>query len=102
MTTHTYTTELTWGGDEPTAEIEVEVEFDVDWGRPATGPTYACGGEPAEPAEITNIRVVLVDGKPRPWGLHDGFLSDKELEDEIINKLDEEDMLVSAELEGDW
>lgn len=33
-------------------EIEVEVEFSIRIGRPATGPSYACGGEPAEPDEV--------------------------------------------------
>lgn len=30
----------------------VDVEYSYTPGRPATGPTYSCGGEPAEPAEI--------------------------------------------------
>lgn len=40
----TYAGTLSWGGDEPTAELEVEWSYTVLWGAPATGPTYACGG----------------------------------------------------------
>lgn len=58
-----YATELTWGGDEPTAELEVEVSFTVAWGRPETPPAYSHGGLPAEPDEIDDIQVELIDGK---------------------------------------
>lgn len=34
---YTYAASLSWGGDEPTAELEVEVSFEVAWGSPETG-----------------------------------------------------------------
>lgn len=37
------------------------VSFSVTWGAPETGPSYACGGTPADPDEITDLRVELVD-----------------------------------------
>ena len=44
MTRYTYATTLSWGGDEPTAEVEVEVSFSIAWGRPAqiSGPPEQC------------------------------------------------------------
>lgn len=44
-------------GEEDEIEIAVEVEFTISRGRPARGPSYASGGEPAEPAEIEFISV---------------------------------------------
>lgn len=41
---------LNFANDE--REIEVEVHYTITPGWPATGPSYASGGEPAEPAEI--------------------------------------------------
>ena len=34
---YTYATTLNWGGDTPTAEIEVEVSYTVAWGSAETG-----------------------------------------------------------------
>lgn len=33
-------------------EVALEVVYSVTPGRPATGPSYACGGTPEEPAEV--------------------------------------------------
>jgi hypothetical protein len=39
--------------------IDVEVEYTlISKGRPATGPSYSCGGEPAEPPEFQIDRVM--------------------------------------------
>lgn len=61
---YTYATSLSWGGDEPTAEMEVEVSFGVDWGRPETPPAYSHGGLPADPTEVIDITVETIDGRP--------------------------------------
>jgi hypothetical protein len=34
---YTYATGLSWGGDEPTAELDVEVSYEVAWGSPESG-----------------------------------------------------------------
>jgi hypothetical protein len=40
-------------------DLDVEVEYTlISKGRPATGPTYSCGGEPAEGAEFQIDRVM--------------------------------------------
>ena len=38
-------------------EYELAVVYDVTPYRPATGPTYACGGQPAEGGEVELISV---------------------------------------------
>lgn len=40
-------------------DIAVEVEYTcISKGRPESGPTYSCGGEPAEPPEFQIDRVM--------------------------------------------
>jgi hypothetical protein len=38
-------------------ETEVVVEYTYHPGRPEQGPTYDCGGQPAEPPEVEIVRV---------------------------------------------
>lgn len=40
----------------------LDIEFEYQAGRPATGPTFWSGGEPAEGAELDLIHVTLIDG----------------------------------------
>jgi len=54
MTHHT-TAELTRNH----VEFEVEIEYNILPGCPETGPTYACGGTPEEPAEVDIISVTF-------------------------------------------
>ena len=51
--THNHTIYLTIGSN----EIACEIEYTVEPGEPERGPTYACGGTPASPAEV-DIRSV--------------------------------------------
>lgn len=88
---YTYATTLSWGGDEPTAEVEVEVSFSVAWGSPETGrwgppEHYDCGA----PDEVEDIRLETVEGKPRPWGMYSGYIAneDDEFATECIEKLE--------------
>ena len=43
-------------------EVEVSVAFSVDWGRPATAPSYSHGGLPADPDEVHDVTVTHIDG----------------------------------------
>lgn len=61
---YTYSTSLSWGGDTPTAELDVEVSYLVCWGAPEKGPSYASGGQPADPDEVDDIRVEKINGMP--------------------------------------
>lgn len=46
---YTYATSLGWGGDEPTAEIDVTLSYAVDWGQTA---------------EVSDLRVEAIDERP--------------------------------------
>lgn len=96
-----YATCLNWGGDTPTAEVEVVVSFTVAPGTPESGrfgppENY----DPGSPAEVEDIRLDLVEGKPRPWGMYSGYVAneDDEFEREVIEKLESHhaDMLAEA------
>jgi hypothetical protein len=95
---YTYAASLSWGGDEPTAELEVEVSYSVAWGSPASG----WGGppehyDPGSGSVVEDIRVETVESLERPWRLHPG--GDDALAAEIIAKLEmdhEQEMLAEA------
>lgn len=96
---YTYATTLSWENDlgTVTGELEVEFSYAVSRGAPERGPTYACGGTPADPDEIDDSRVDKIEGKPRPW-LHP-YMADAEYEDMLVNHLtdrDHERMLIEA------
>lgn len=56
MTTkHTLTAHCPFG----IGETEVKVTYTYTAGRPAQGPSYASGGEPAEPPEVELVEAVL-------------------------------------------
>lgn len=78
---YTYATELSFGGDEPTWEGEVEVSFTVEWGSPPTGMSGPPENyDPGSGTLIEDIRVETIDGKPAPWNCTAfGDLSDKAL-----------------------
>lgn len=98
---YAYAASLSWGGDEPTAELEVEVEYSVAWGSPETGRGYMADPEkydPGSPDIVEDIKVLKIDGRERPWALGFGFISDAEAETMITEKLEahEEDMIRDA------
>jgi len=62
---YTYSTCLNWGGDVPTCEIDVTVTFTVTPGSPETGrfgPPELY--DPGSPAEVEDIQVESIDGRP--------------------------------------
>lgn len=79
MTRYTYACTLSWGGDEPTAEVEVEVSYTVAWGSSETGrngpPEHY---DPGSADEIEDIRLEKVEGKPRPWGMYSGYIPNED------------------------
>lgn len=61
-----------------TFNAEITLDCEIEWkcifaGRPASGPTYSCAGEPAEPPEI-EVKV-MCDGRDITH-----MLSDEQLE----------------------
>jgi hypothetical protein len=96
---YTYAASLSWGGDEPTAELEVEVSFSVAWGSPESGrfgppEDY----DPGCGSVVEDIRVEKINGRPyadfhRDEGRPGSAMS------AIIDKLEmdhEQDMLAEA------
>jgi len=69
----------------------LRVEGSVSPGRPQRGPTYSCGGEPAEPPEFEYYKMFLLRGK------RERLLDDpdckliNEIEDQIFDELSESD-----------
>ena len=98
-TRYRYDTGVSFGGDEPTAEFDVTVSYTVTWGRPETPPAYDHGGLPADPDEVDDIRLELIDGKPRPWDLGCGFLSDDEVAEMVVDQLSSRDAILAAMIE---
>lgn len=81
---YTYATTLSWGDGMATAEVEVEVSYTVVWGSPETPPAYSHGGLPADPTLVEDIRLELVEGKPRPWGMYDGYIANEDDEFAVV------------------
>jgi hypothetical protein len=63
---YTFTTCLSFGtdGEADFCELDVTVSFVFTPGRAAAPPAYDHGGLPADPPEIDDIRVELIDGRP--------------------------------------
>ena len=64
--TRTYTLTTSRGGginDAIEEEQEFTVTYTISKGYPARGPSYASGGEPAEPPQV-ELLTVEMDGKP--------------------------------------
>ena len=91
---YTYGVTLTWyAGDTDTvsAQLEIECSYRVDWGAPERGPTYASGGQPADPPMVTDIRILAVGGKSWPvFDLPWGFLTAHQDHAMLVDKLEAE------------
>lgn len=81
MSARTYTYEATcsWGGDTPTAELEVKVSFSV---YPGEAASRDC---PASDPLIEDITVLEVEGRASGWC---DYRTDAELADLIIANLE--------------
>ena len=87
--TYHYETTLSWGGDEPTAEVDIKVSFTVAWGSSETGrfgppENY----DPGSADEIENIKLLTVDNRAGPWDMGYGFLSDDEFAEMVVEMLE--------------
>lgn len=77
-------------------ELELVVTYSVTPGQPETGPSYACGGEPAEPA---GVEIVSVKHGGQP-----AMISQDE-EDALLELAiarADEDLADEAAAEADW
>lgn len=59
MSTHTHSQYIELSGPGNSMEIEVAITFTFQKGYPATGPSYASGGEPGEPDGVEDIEFEL-------------------------------------------
>lgn len=90
--TYKYACELSWGGDTPTAELEVECSYTVAWGSSESG-RYSGPPEdydPGSPAVVEDIKILTVGGKPWPVDLSYGFQTPAQDHDMLVNKLEME------------
>lgn len=88
-----YVCTLSWGGDTPTAELEVVSTYEVAWGAPETGRGYMADPylyDPGSPSEVECIKIVSVDGKPWPVDLSYGFQTTAQDEAMLVDKLEDE------------
>lgn len=95
---YTYTATLNWGGDTPTAEIEVTVSYSVSPGSPEQGPSYDSGGQPGEDPMVEDITLDLVEGKQRPWDMGYGYISDDDFATDCVEKIEGSDRHLEAML----
>lgn len=93
MTTYTYATTLVWGGDEPTAELEVTCSYSVAWGSPECGRGYMADPalyDPGSPDVLKDIKILTVEGKPWPVDIPYGYQIDAQLHEMLVEKLESE------------
>lgn len=98
--TYRYACTLSYGGDEPTAELEVECSFTVAWGSPESGRFGAPEDyDPGAGDVVEDIKILTVDGKPWPVDISYGFQTEKQDHETLVDKLEsdhEPDMLRAA------
>ena len=95
-----YACTLTWGGDEPTAEMEVECSYSVAWGSPESGrfgppEDY----DPGAGDVVEDIKILTVGGKPWPVSISYGYQTEAQDHAMLADKLLDEheaNMIVSA------
>lgn len=95
-----YACTLSWGGDEPTAELEVECSYSVAWGSPESGrfgppEDY----DPGAGDVVEDIKILTVNGKPWPVDISYGFQTEAQSHELLVEKLEgdhEEAMLLEA------
>ncbi|MGA0604909.1 hypothetical protein ACO2Q0_02830 [Phenylobacterium sp. VNQ135] len=93
---YTHTLSLSLGGDEPTWEGEVDVIYTVAWGAPEQGPSYASGGQPADPDEVEVQEI----GFPTDWAATQSMPALIEFTDRLIDKIHGSDALLSELLQA--
>ena len=90
---YTYAASLSFGGDAPTAELEVEVDFTVEWGSPESGRSGRPEDyDPGSPSIVEDIKVLKINGRSGPF--------EKATVDAIVDALEtglHDEMLEAAE-----
>ena len=97
---YSYACTLTWGGDTPTAELEIECSYSVAWGSPESGrfgppEDY----DPGAGDVVEDIKILTVGDKPWPVDLSFGFQTPAQDHETLVDQLisdHETDMLAEA------
>jgi hypothetical protein len=77
------------GGDEPTAELEVECSYEVAWGSPESG--WSGPPEDYDPGAgdvVEAVKILTVGGKPWPVDLSYGFQTPAQDHAMLVDKLE--------------
>ena len=77
------------------SDMELDIGYNISPGRPASGPSYYSGGEPAEPASIEVVSIKFSNGEEIPDWLHDIII------DYVFDKY-ESDMFENAKSYHDY
>ena len=84
-------------------EVEVHLEAEYFSGRPETGPSFSCAGEPAEPPEVNITAVKVLTAKDVyediTWLIPEEAF--EELEQAIFDKV-EKDISAAQAYENDY
>ena len=100
MARYTYTATLAWGGDIQTGEAEVTATYAVEWGAPAQGPSYASGGQPADPTCVVDVTITHIEDTPWADAEYLSFgMTREEAHSLLVDKLlseHEDDMIEAA------
>ena len=81
MSRHTIDTCLGMGDPDLGAEADLRITYTFIKGAPEQGPTYASGGQPADPDEIEFVSCVqMIDGKEHPTSGMFGHLEQSSLD----------------------
>jgi hypothetical protein len=73
---YTYASTIQFDGDEPFAELEVEVSYEVAWGSPESGrwgppEDY----DPGSASVVEAVRVETINDQPKPWNPEGAILA---------------------------
>ena len=100
MSRYFYSTTLSFGGDEPTAELELSVSYSVAWGSPESG-RYGPPEDydPGAGDVVEDIKILTVGGKPWPVSISYGYQTEAQDHAMLADKLLDEheaDMIAAA------
>ena len=100
MSRYFYSTTLSFGGDEPTAELELSVSYSVAWGSPESG-RYGPPEDydPGAGDVVEDIKILTVGGKPWPVSISYGYQTEAQDHEMLVDRLEsdhEADMIAAA------
>lgn len=86
---YTYACELSWGGDVPTAELEITCSYAVAWGSPECGQMGPPEDyDPGSGDTVEDIKILTVGGEPWPVDLSYGFQTPAQDHEMLVDKLE--------------